>query len=163
MNINDKTAIKKILESSRKIVGDHWLYTGSLDTYGYGQLGIDYAVYKVNRLSLYVYTDNFDILNPKVLALHKCSETSCFAPHHLKSGDYSENTLDSVKDETNHNRNKTSCKNGHQLTEDNVYNERKRNGRIQRHCKICRARRLREMRARQKDFAPLGVNTGFKG
>ena len=150
MNIYDRATIRTKLEANRTVTEDgHWLYTGSLDSYGYGQLGIDYAVYKVNRLSLYVYTDDFDISNPDTLALHKCSEVSCFAPHHLEKGTSSKNALDRVRDGTDFNKNKMTCKNGHQFTESNTYLEKKKTG-YQRHCKICRAQRLRELRYRRK-------------
>jgi hypothetical protein len=98
LSILDKEGIKERLNKHRNIVNGHWLWTGAVQSRlkQYGEMGIGGYNYSVNRLSLYCYTDSFDIDNPEIQALHKneCNIKNCFNPEHLYAGTNSENQQD---------------------------------------------------------------------
>lgn len=56
-------------------------------------------------------------------------------------GTVSENNIDRVIHGTHHNAAKTHCANGHKYTPSNTYIEKRKDGGLGRHCKICRSER----------------------
>lgn len=112
--------------------GDCWLYTGSV-TKGYGT----YGGKLVHRL---VYEELIGEI-PEGLDLdHLCLVTLCANPWHLEPVTRSEN-----------NKRKwalyTHCKNGHELTPENVYLNRKTGSRS---CRICTAAYQRAYQQRKR-------------
>ena len=68
-----------------------WLWTGCLDSYGYGLFGINKKLYKSNRVS---YQLHFGALSTKMYVLHKCDTPACVNPNHLFLGTQKDNVKD---------------------------------------------------------------------
>lgn len=113
-----------------------WLWNGSLNGNGYGQVMIDYISYGVHRLSLHVFKD-FD-LNSPLNALHTCDNPVCFNPDHLYAGNQSNNLTDAYKRgrrKGNSLGGRTHCRKGHEYNEENTYIRPDLGTRA---CKLCR-------------------------
>jgi len=78
-----------------------WLWTGAVDSYGYGSFGIGYRedgkklhkTYKAHRFSAMI--NNIDMSGSVIR--HLCHNKLCVNPDHLQSGSYQDNTDDMVK------------------------------------------------------------------
>lgn len=135
-----------------------WLFIGSHNEHGYGQLIIAAYPYKVHRLSAWIYL-GLDLNNSQVKVLHRieCLNRNCWNPEHLYLGTQLDNVRDSMEIGTHQNGNngnrreknlKTHCVNGHEMTEENSYiYKNRREG-----CKICRLNNDRNKRQRHKQF-----------
>lgn len=113
-----------------------WLWNGSLNGNGYGQVMIDYVSYSTHRLSLCIFK-SFDIDSP-LNVLHKCDNTVCFNPEHLYEGTQVENLRDAYKRGRRRGNNlggKSHCKKGHEYTPENTYIRPLEGTRA---CKACR-------------------------
>ena len=108
-----------------------WIWQGD-ETRGHGRIKIDYIHFFNHRISMFLYNDNFDLINgPQVN--HKCNNKLCWNPEHLYIGTSSQNQLDSVKAGTNANAIKTHCPQGHEYNEENTYTDKHN----LRHCRQC--------------------------
>lgn len=118
---------------------DCWLWTGSKNRWGYGNISVrengKEKVYAVHRLVLQLE----EIIIPENMVVdHLCRVRNCVNPKHLEIVTQRENILRSLqfrpKHINNYNSRKTMCKYGHLYTEDNIYICPKG----KRECKICR-------------------------
>lgn len=108
-------------------------WTGKLDKDGYGFISINSDNIKAHRLFYELFKDK--IPYNKVID-HLCRNPKCVNFEHLEAVTVGTNTRRGI----NHNRNKTHCKFGHLLTEDNIYRRKNRNSR---ECKICISNRFK--------------------
>jgi len=73
---------------------DCWNWMRCLDVFGYGQITIDYKVYKCHRI---VYELVYSIIPNGLLVLHHCDNPKCCNPKHLWLGNHDDNINDMVK------------------------------------------------------------------
>lgn len=107
-----------------------WLWTGSLNTGGYGQLMVRAGVNRtVHRLAYQLLVGPI----PQGLQLdHLCRTRSCFNPAHLEPVQARTNVLRGVGPAAANSR-KTHCKHGHEFTPENTYLVR-----TGRECRTCK-------------------------
>lgn len=133
------TIIKSRLLTKRTITSNGcWLWEGACFKTGYGALYFMGKMWKVSRLSMFLFKP--DEYRESLQALHKniCTSKKCFNPEHLYMGDSSDNMNDKVTAGTHQGTLKTHCPQGHEYTEENTY---KYSGRGGRQCKICSKKR----------------------
>jgi len=94
-----------------------WNFTGVILD-GYGYLTFKNKMYRVHRLSAYIYLDN--PMDSDLFVLHKCDNRRCFNPAHLFLGTHSDNMKDSVAKGTHKESRKTHCKSGHEFNYKNT-------------------------------------------
>ena len=113
--------LKSRLFSSRVITPDgHWIWLGSLDADGYGQISIENRQHKVHILSVAIFKD-IDPIGQNTLHLPPCVRRDCFNPEHLYLGDAKQNTSDMMSLERGRHQQKTHCPQGHPYFGDNLY------------------------------------------
>lgn len=115
-----------------------WEWQGSIDDSGYGRfqaIGEFYA----HRASYKLFIRG--IPNGQEID-HRCKNRRCVSPLHLEAVSPKINRV-------RRNENQTQCKNGHELSGDNVY----LNPRGHRHCKKCRYESIKAWRARHPEKA----------
>ena len=132
------------LRSKTIIIGDHWLFNGSLDSDGYGNMWDGEKINRTHRLSAYIHLD-LDVKDSSQQALHKntCSYRNCWNPNCLYIGTREDN----MRDMKNTYSSNTLFRCGHPKTQVNscVMGGRKR-------CKTCYTRvdKLRRGRERMR-------------
>lgn len=137
-----KEEILKRLNARTEITSDnHWLWIGSKSKSGYGKIRFYSRDLRVNRLSASIHL-GLDLDDPLQLALHKnsCRHRNCWNPNCLYVGTDQDNHDDTAAL-------KTHCKDGHELTKDNIYMQLDKNGKRYRKCKTCEVQRMRDKRA----------------
>ncbi len=128
-----------------------WIWTGALTDSGYGILSLRVKGRKgpvptrAHRLS---YVEHFGPIADDDCVLHRCDVRPCVNPDHLFLGDRLDNARDMInkgrdKSQSTINRAKTHCKNGHELSEDNLVPAYRHRARI---CKICWSENQRKHR-----------------
>jgi hypothetical protein len=131
------------LKKNTQYKEDCWVFEGSNNGHGYGQIRVDNKLYLVHRLSAHLYL-GLDLNNENQRALHKpeCKYKSCWNPSHLYVGTQQDNIKDSIEAGTfngwkvsaENRRMAQVCKRGHEFTKENTYvlpNGKRR-------CKACR-------------------------
>lgn len=130
----------------RPELGPCWVWTGSTDRHGYGQLrfhvgpgGLVYA----HRYAFYLANGRW----PEPCALHKCDAGAigCVRHDHLFEGTKADNQLDMTRKVRGRNK-QTHCKRGHSLDAANVRVSPTRVG-TRRQCQMCLRVRYAERRA----------------
>jgi len=117
--------------------GGCWLWTGSAGVSGYGRICLRGSLWQVHRIIYELFVGPV----PEGLVLHhRCRNKRCCNPAHLKAVTQAENiALDALANaETKPKCLKTWCRNGHELSEDNV-RWRTRRGKRMRVCLACEA------------------------
>lgn len=109
--------------------GDCWLWTGVVNSEGYGML----STCRATHISLELAGRKN---SGKLHALHSCDNRLCVNPAHLRWGSNHENVQDMIVRRRHHNNRKTACVRGHELSGDNLIS--RANG--QRGCRKCQRR-----------------------
>jgi hypothetical protein len=93
-----KDTIKRNLLNRREITSNGcWIFTGTLDSHGYGRVMIHGIIHSAARVSLHIFKD-FDLKSP-LDACHNdelCNSRACINPDHLYPGTRANNIQDSV-------------------------------------------------------------------
>jgi hypothetical protein len=117
-----------------------WNWPFGKNRKGYGLFSLNGKTTSVTRWMYKFATGK----NPgKKFVCHKCDNPSCFNPDHLWLGDAYANMRDMVLKKRHYGQRKTKCKNGHSLSGDNLYVDK----RGYRECKTCRRENVRNHRA----------------
>ena len=130
-----------------------WNWTAGKFKAGYGAFSVKGKLLKAHRYSWTLFNGE---IPEGVLICHHCDNPSCVRPDHLYAGDSQSNVDDKMRrgrhvalpGEKNGmwGKRKTHCKNGHELTEENVYMNRG-----QRHCAVCRHIRITAWNAKKAE------------
>lgn len=115
---------------------DHWLWTGALDSQGYGNFTVSKGkTGKAHRFSFFLKYGW--ILSHPYQIDHKCKVRNCVNPEHLRLlPGWKNNELSTSPSAIN--KKKTHCKRGHKYDERNTIKEKNR-----RRCRICEIERGR--------------------
>jgi len=113
-----------------------WLWNSYVDKDGYGKFRFNKKDHRAHRFSYILYKG----IIPKDLCIcHFCDQPACVNPNHLWVGTKKENNQDrALKNRSNNqNKSKTSCPQGHKYDEQNTLTRTKKNGRLERRCRVC--------------------------
>lgn len=117
-----------------------WLWIGAINNKGYGR----FSAVTHGKSTRYAHRISFELFNGSIphgmCALHKCDVACCVNPKHLFIGTVTDNNQDMMKKGRYKGyygaaRNRTHCKNGHEL----VYRTDKTRG-LRRFCKTCNSK-----------------------
>ena len=127
-----------------------WLWQGSFNEDGHGVFTVylppNSEVRKRKRVAhRLMYELTIGEVDPILTLDHLCRVRACVNPAHMEPVTRVENILRGVGP-TAANARKSKCLHGHDLTEDNIYRNRRGN----RHCRECALRRAREQKVRKK-------------
>lgn len=126
--------------------GECWLWTGSKDPLGYGNLYFRGKTEKAHRV-LYKLNADENIIGELD---HLCRNTSCVNPKHLEDVTHQENVARACQL-----KRKDYCIRGHKFTEDSVYYYYNQYGTRKRKCKACSSligrRRYERIKLESKD------------
>lgn len=124
--------------------GDCWLWTDYVDPHGYGRF--NEARVRYWRVHRYAWHHLVGPIGDGLVLDHMCKVKICLNPDHLRPVTQTENTM-AGESFSAKNARKTHCKNGHELTPDNIY----KNGKNGRRCKICQKADAKRYRQRQRE------------
>lgn len=124
-------------------VGDCLVWLGAKRSNGYG---VTVYMGKQTTTHRIMYTLHFGGITDVMEVDHKCNRRDCINPEHLQTVTHQENMrLSALR--------RKSCKAGHEWNECNTYVKevkRKQGGtRMQRYCRVCRAKHQADLRARR--------------
>lgn len=108
-----------------------WQWLGNKNATGYGTFFVNGSHFKAHRIS-FSLNNNVDMNGLDVL--HKCNNSGCVNPDHLKLGNHKENMRDRIESGNNPQLKKTHCKSGHLFDQKNTRFNIKSN---KRGCKLC--------------------------
>lgn len=128
-DITDETAIRLVLRrTSIEPKTNCWMWLGSTMTNGYGNVQWAGKVRPVHRV---VYEKYFGQVPAGLDLDHLCRQRLCCNPFHLEPVTRAENCRRSPYTF------KAQCRNGHDMTPENVYEKRLVSGKTARYCRIC--------------------------
>lgn len=94
-----------------------WIWTGSKNDWGYGNLRFDGGVRYAHRVAREVLVGP---IPDGLFILHACDTPSCVNPDHLKVGTQGKNLQECVERGRNYWASRTHCKRGHEFTAANT-------------------------------------------
>lgn len=124
------------------------LWTGGLNSYGYGKLMLNKKNWMVHRLA---YTWLVGVIPNGLVLDHLCRTRNCVRVDHLEPVTPAENVRRGDVENygaQQYQRAKTHCPNKHEYTEENTYRDPSRNG--ARRCRSCTRDRQRARYQEQK-------------
>lgn len=121
-----------------------WYWEGFINKDGYG-------MYNNKRAHRLAYIEKHGEYPPNTVTDHLCRVRNCVNPDHLEAVSIAENVRrgNAAKITKQRWASITHCKNGHELTPDNLYLEVK-DSYTRRHCKICKKSNRSRQYAREK-------------
>ena len=135
----DKEKFKKYLEE-RRIILDNGCWVLPNNRTRYPKIWFESKAYQLSKIVKLIY-QNIEIKN---LALHSCDNDRCWNPEHIFDGTHTDNINDSLAKGrsipvgSRADRTKTKCLRGHEYNEQNTSYYRKRDGTLNKVCRICR-------------------------
>jgi hypothetical protein len=124
--------IKKI---SPEPMSGCWLWTGGIESNGYGGFYIKGITRTAHRASYYIYNGSIE---KYMYVCHKCDNKLCVNPKHLFIGNSKDNAVDCSNKKRFHKQQKTHCPKGHEYSCENlIIYFRKLTGKPHRRCRIC--------------------------
>lgn len=122
-----------------------WNWTGYVSKKGYGNFSIKYKTYLAHRVSYSFYVG---FKNDDSVIDHKCRNKKCVNHDHLREVTQKVNVIENSLSIQAENSAKTHCKNGHELSGNNLS---PRKTMPARDCRICRNARNRARYKRNKN------------
>lgn len=128
-----------------------WLWMGFVSGSGYALIKANKKDILISRMACVIF-HGADLSDKSWLACHHCDVKLCINPDHIYVGNHSTNIRDSFRRGRKDRPRITACKNGHELTPDNVSDRPLRPDRktAQRVCKRCHIETQRRYLARKR-------------
>lgn len=114
-----------------------WLWTGAVNSKGYGSMMFEGKVTSTHRLSFMWFKEEI----PKGMHIcHSCDVPACVNPEHLWVGTHSDNMQDMIaKDRHGRSmRTQTHCRRGHEFAIFGFKTFTRKNGKVEKYCKECK-------------------------
>lgn len=121
--------------------GDCWLWTGAVQSSGYGSFGHGGRTYLAHRVS---YELHVGPIADGLTIDHLCRQRLCVRPDHLEPVALAENVRRGGR------ALRTECPSGHLFAGDNLIVKARADGRTERRCRACQYRMQRASRLRSQ-------------
>lgn len=109
-----------------------WLWKGDKGLGRHRQISVEGRNWPVSKVSLWVFKNvpKRRIADPLLYGCHHCDNPPCFNPNHIFLGTCAENKQDQILKGRYKTFNRTHCRNGHAMTEENIV--------LVRACRLCK-------------------------
>lgn len=135
--MTDAQYLERIWSRSSKNERGCWVWNGSVNTKGYGQVSVRNKRWGLHRLS---YTWHKGPIPAGLQVCHECDNPRCWNPDHLWIGTNRENQDDAHAKGRKRAQSATHCDRGHEFTPENT---RRYGKAARRTCLICQRARMR--------------------